>query len=135
IPLLIGGKGEQRTLRTVAQHADEWNGWCDAELAGRKLDVLARHCEAVGRDPSEVRCSVNTYLAMHDEPDVVEQLRASAGGRPVLAGSPSQVVEQVGSLEAAGVDEVIIADWNLDDAKERTEALERFASEVLSARR
>lgn len=132
IPLLIGGKGEQRTLRTVAQHADEWNGWCDAELAGRKLDVLAQHCDAIGRDPTEVRCSVNTYLAMHDEPAVVEQLRASAGARPVLAGSPEQVMEQLSALEAAGVDEVIIADWNLDNAKERTETLERFAREILT---
>lgn len=54
--------------------------------------------------------------------------------RSVLAGTPAQVVEQLGALEAAGVDEVIIADWNLDDAKERTETLERFASEVLRAR-
>lgn len=133
IPLLVGGKGEQRTLRTVARHADEWNGWCDAELTARKLDVLARHCETIDRDPAEVRCSVNTYLAMHDEPDVVERLRESAGGRPVLAGSPQQIVDQLAALKDAGVDELVVADWNLDDPTERTQTLERFASEVLTA--
>jgi alkanesulfonate monooxygenase SsuD/methylene tetrahydromethanopterin reductase-like flavin-dependent oxidoreductase (luciferase family) len=133
IPLLVGGKGEQRTLRTVALHADEWNGWCDAALVSHKLDVLARHCETIGRDPAGVRCSVNTYLAMGDEPDVVERLSDSAGGRPVLAGSPQQIVDQLASLEDAGVDEVVIADWNLDNPTERTETLERFASEVLTA--
>lgn len=133
VPLLIGGKGEQRTLRTVARHADEWNGWCDAELATAKLDILARHCDAIGRDPYDVRCSVNSYLAMHDDPDAVGQLSAAAGNRPVLAGSPNQVIEQLSVLAAVGVDEVIIADWNLDDTSERTETLERFAEEVLPA--
>lgn len=133
VPLLVGGKGEQRTLRTVALHADEWNGWCDADLTRRKLAVLTRHCEDIGRDPSDVRCSVNTYLAMHDDPDVVERLRASAEGRPVLAGSADQVVEELGGLKAAGVNEVIIADWNLDDANERSETLERLAEEVFPA--
>lgn len=133
IPLLIGGKGEQRTLRTVARHADEWNGWCDAELAAAKLEVLARHCEAIDRDPSDVRCSVNSYLAMHDNPDVVDQLSAAAGSRPVLAGSPEQVMEQLSALAAVGVDEVIIADWNVDDMRERTETMKRFAEEVLPA--
>lgn len=133
VPLLVGGKGERRTLRTVALHADEWNGWCDAELVSRKLEVLARHCDAAGRDPSEVRCSVNTYLAMHEDPRVVQRLRGSAGSRPVLAGSVQQVTHQLGELEGAGVDEVVIADWNLEDATERTETLDRVAAEVFPA--
>lgn len=131
IPLLVGGKGERRTLRTVARHADEWNGWCDAGLVASKLEVLARHCETIDRDPSNVRCSVNTYLAMHDDTDVVERLSAAAGDRPVLAGRAEQIVEQLTRLADSGVDEVIIADWNLDDPIERTATLEHFAGEVL----
>lgn len=133
VPLLVGGKGEQRTLRTVAMHADEWNGWCDAELAAVKLAVLAQHCEAIDRDPSEIRSSVNLFLAMGDDDERRAQRAADAGSRPVLTGTPDQIVEQLAALEAVGVDEVVIVDWNLGDVPERMETLRRFADEVASA--
>lgn len=58
-PLWIGGGGERRTLRVVARHADVWNiigGHIDDAV--RKSEVLDRHCEEVGRDPGEIRRSV-----------------------------------------------------------------------------
>ncbi len=131
VPLLVGGKGERRTLRTVARHADEWNGWCDAELATHKLAALSRHCDVLDRDPSTIRSSVNTYLALHDDPQHRADLAAAAGGRPVLAGTSEQVVEQIAELAAAGIDEVIVVDWNLDDPVERAETLDRFTRDVL----
>ena len=54
IPILIGGGGEQRTLRLVAQYADGCNLFGDQAMVRHKLDVLERHCEAVGRDPAEI---------------------------------------------------------------------------------
>lgn len=58
-PIWIGGSGERRTLRVVARHADVWNvGGGEVEEAIRKGQVLDRHCEAVGRDPGEIRRSV-----------------------------------------------------------------------------
>lgn len=54
LPIMIGGGGEQKTLRSVAKHADMWNGMGSVELLERKRDVLWAHCEAVGRDPSEI---------------------------------------------------------------------------------
>ncbi|OSC32460.1 LLM class F420-dependent oxidoreductase [Mycobacterium vulneris] len=55
-PILIGGDGEKKTLRLVAQYADIWNSMSNdvAELQ-HKIEVLNRHCDAVGRDPGEVR--------------------------------------------------------------------------------
>jgi len=53
-PLLIGGGGEQKTLRLVARYADMWNGFGDVDLFRHKLDVLARHCEDEGRDTSDI---------------------------------------------------------------------------------
>lgn len=55
-PILIGGDGEKKTLRLVAQYADIWNSMSNdvAELE-HKVEVLNRHCDAVGRDPGEVR--------------------------------------------------------------------------------
>ena len=56
MPLWIGGSGEKRTLRIVAEHATGWNTFFgDPAEYRHKLDVLERHCEAVGRDPGEIR--------------------------------------------------------------------------------
>jgi F420-dependent oxidoreductase-like protein len=54
-PILIGGDGEKKTLRMVAQYADVWNTTSSPEELPHKLDVLRRHCDAVGRDFSDIR--------------------------------------------------------------------------------
>ncbi|HEB89511.1 MAG TPA: LLM class F420-dependent oxidoreductase [Deltaproteobacteria bacterium] len=54
IPIMIGGGGEKKTLRMVAQYADESNLICEVDEIPRKLEVLAQHCERVGRDRSEI---------------------------------------------------------------------------------
>jgi probable F420-dependent oxidoreductase len=55
MPIMIGGSGEKVTLRIVAEHADAWHGFGDAERYRHKAAVLAEHCAAVGRDPDEIR--------------------------------------------------------------------------------
>jgi probable F420-dependent oxidoreductase len=60
IPVLIGGGGEKKTLRLVAQHADIWHSFSDLETLGRKSDILKQHCADVGRDASEIERSVGT---------------------------------------------------------------------------
>lgn len=70
IPVLIGGKGEQKTLRLVARHADIWHSFVSTEELVRKLGVLAEHCAAIGRDPAEIEISSeiqNRTLAEADE--------------------------------------------------------------------
>ncbi|MBA3802609.1 MAG: LLM class F420-dependent oxidoreductase [Acidimicrobiia bacterium] len=57
VPVLIGGSGERKTLRMVAQYADESNLICGREEVGRKLDALAEHCRMLGRDRSELTVS------------------------------------------------------------------------------
>ncbi|HEY4028393.1 MAG TPA: LLM class F420-dependent oxidoreductase [Candidatus Dormibacteraeota bacterium] len=62
-PIWIGGGGERKTLRIVAQHADVWNmAGGTIEVANHKVDVLRQHCEAVGRDIGEIRLSVQLRL-------------------------------------------------------------------------
>ncbi|WP_019816550.1 LLM class F420-dependent oxidoreductase [Saccharomonospora saliphila] len=61
IPVLIGGGGERKTLRLVAEHADIWHGFGDVEVAARKVEVLDRHCADVGRDPREIERSVGVH--------------------------------------------------------------------------
>jgi probable F420-dependent oxidoreductase len=57
IPVLIGGGGEKKTLRIVAQHADIWHSFSDVETLVRKKAILAEHCAAVGRDVSDITLS------------------------------------------------------------------------------
>ena len=52
--IMIGGGGERKTLRLVAQYADACNIIGDAEVVAHKIDVLRRHCDTVGRDPNEI---------------------------------------------------------------------------------
>ncbi len=69
-PIVIGGKGEKRTLRTVARHADYWDAMFPGEPADwvRLNDILLGHCEAVGRDPAEIRRSIHFRWAPDDDP-------------------------------------------------------------------
>jgi probable F420-dependent oxidoreductase len=60
IPVLIGGGGEKKTLRMVAQHADIWHSFSDLDTLRRKSAILEGHCGDVGRDPAEIERSVGT---------------------------------------------------------------------------
>lgn len=65
-PILVGGGGEQKTLRLVAQYADACNLFDipdGGKTVRRKLDVLARHCEKVGRDENAIEKTISTRLA------------------------------------------------------------------------
>ena len=62
IPILIGGGGEQKTLKIVAEHADIWHSFSDTETLVRKLGVLQHWCEVVGRDMSEIELSTGTSI-------------------------------------------------------------------------
>lgn len=75
-PIVIGGGGEQLTLRVVAQHADIWNcPGTDVEIITRKTRILHEHCAAVGRDPADIELSVQARIDYDDLPATVETLR------------------------------------------------------------
>src|SRR5204863_7228364 len=54
LPIMIGGSGEKKTLRTVAKYADQWNAMGSVEKLAHKVEVLQRHCDDVGRDIAEI---------------------------------------------------------------------------------
>jgi alkanesulfonate monooxygenase SsuD/methylene tetrahydromethanopterin reductase-like flavin-dependent oxidoreductase (luciferase family) len=79
--ILIGGVGERRTLRLVARYADACNILVpDPGESQRKLDVLLRHCEAVGRDPAEIETTALLEVDLERETtgDFIERLREQA---------------------------------------------------------
>jgi F420-dependent oxidoreductase-like protein len=111
-PILIGGGGERRTLRLVAQYADMWNGFGDVPTLRHKLEVLADHCHQVGRDPAEI---VKTRLGglviaptLDEAKQHVEALGISDQRRATLTwGDPETVVEQARTFLDAGMDGLI----------------------------
>ena len=126
LPIWIGGGGEKRTLRIAAQYADGWNvPFVAPEEYRRKIGVLHRHCDDVGRDPAAIRLSVNVGMAWREE-----DLRAQFGNiaefvRPgVLMGTEQEIADKVGAYEDAGAAQINIAmraPWDV-------EGLERLAA-------
>jgi F420-dependent oxidoreductase-like protein len=75
-PILIGGDGEKKTLRLVAQYADVWNSMAaDVDELKHKIDVLNRHCDAVGRDPGEIRKTFGRLLVVDPFEDTDRYLK------------------------------------------------------------
>jgi F420-dependent oxidoreductase-like protein len=85
IPILIGGSGEKRTLKLVAQYGDACNLFGDPDTVRHKLDVLERHCADAGRDPAEI---TKTIL--------------------LTAREPAAAAQQVAAYTAVGVDGVVV---------------------------
>jgi len=77
IPVLIGGGGEKKTLRIVAQHANIWHSFSDPETLQRKLGILAQHGADVGRDTSEIEISTEVRDRSDAEVDQLRELGAS----------------------------------------------------------
>jgi alkanesulfonate monooxygenase SsuD/methylene tetrahydromethanopterin reductase-like flavin-dependent oxidoreductase (luciferase family) len=82
LPILIGGNGERRTLRLVAQYADMWNGYGDAETIRAKNAAIDRWCAELGRNPREIERTVWIERA---DPDLIAAL-ADAGAEHVILG-------------------------------------------------
>ncbi|QFZ72340.1 LLM class flavin-dependent oxidoreductase [Streptomyces fagopyri] len=127
IPLVIGGDGERRLLRIVAEHADIWNTLAGTpESYRRKCEALARHCAAVGRAPEEIRRSV-TFRAVlaEDEREArarkAELLRRLPADSPLLDeyvtfGTPEQCVADLLRFRELGVTDFVLGvrppiDW------------------------
>jgi F420-dependent oxidoreductase-like protein len=109
-PILVGGGGEKRTLRLVAEYADMCNLFGDPATIAHKVGVLRAHCEAVGRDPSEVTVSrLATLVLTENEAETAatnDFLRQVTGEEPSGSnvGTADELVGQVEELAAAGVD-------------------------------
>jgi len=134
-PLLIGGDGEVRLLRIVAEHADEWNSHAPGPEGYRaKRARLEEHCREVGRDPNSIHRSwMGGILIARDPSEVAEKGRwfhsfigSLAGVSPSavpemlrqrhwLVGTPDQVDAQLADWSAAGVERVMLQWYHLDD--------------------
>lgn len=96
VPIMIGGGGEQKTLRLVARYGDATNVFGGPERIHHKYEVLRRHCEAIGRDPDEIERSTLQSI------DVSED----GAGRTQ---SPAEIVDWFGELSDAGAQHVLFS--------------------------
>ncbi|HLH63443.1 MAG TPA: LLM class flavin-dependent oxidoreductase [Ktedonobacteraceae bacterium] len=100
IPLLIGGGGERHTLAIVARHADWWNyNSVPVEEYARKLAILKKHCEAVGRNIAEIRLTYLATLSVSEDPSRV--IRHPQ--KHYLAGNAAQVTRELQQFCELGV--------------------------------
>jgi F420-dependent oxidoreductase-like protein len=109
-PILIGGDGEKKTLRLVAQYADVWNSPAPtADELEHKITVLHRHCEDVGRDPADIRLTAGLFTDPFGDVDAYLQTAeryAELGVEQINAGPPPGNPDPVGFVKRLG-DEVI----------------------------
>jgi F420-dependent oxidoreductase-like protein len=142
-PVLIGGSGEKKTLRMVAQYGDACNVFGGPDQISHLMGVLDGHCAALGRDPKEIcRTRLGTLILGRTHDEAQAKLSVRLGGAKVedlpedirlrvqnqfLVGDADAITEQVNGLLAAGLDGLI---FNMPDAYDLDAVA--HAGEVLS---
>jgi alkanesulfonate monooxygenase SsuD/methylene tetrahydromethanopterin reductase-like flavin-dependent oxidoreductase (luciferase family) len=128
LPVWVGGEGEKRTIPLAARVADGWDsplGPAASDFA-RKVGVLERECERVGRDPASVHRSAHVAI-VRDEEELRERFGDyddTVAGGAVAFGSDDRVLERIKEFEGAGADQILFA----GAVREGTEQLERVAT-------
>jgi alkanesulfonate monooxygenase SsuD/methylene tetrahydromethanopterin reductase-like flavin-dependent oxidoreductase (luciferase family) len=141
VPLVVGGRGEKRTLRVVAQYADEWNVTrVTFEDFAAKRAVLERHCASVGRDPSTIaRSLMIPIVAGRSSSEVAERTARVRAVFPLLpadetgwrkagflAGSCEHIARDLERWEALGIGRVMLQVLDQEDI----DMLELIAREI-----
>ena len=118
IPILVGGSGERKTLRLVAQYADACNVFGAPDHFRHLMEVLNGHCADVGRDPGEItRTKLGTLSVAATHEDAERQLESWPGRLKLdperlrgtlIVGDPDEVVEQVRAFREVGLDGLIV---------------------------
>jgi F420-dependent oxidoreductase-like protein len=122
LPILIGGSGPRRTLRTTAAYADLWNAYGQPDAIAAHDAILRGHCQDLGRDEREIARTVTQDAVIRDTPEaaravydelaaihgLAEKTGAESGAKyVVITGAPAVIAERLRAYEAVGVDEVI----------------------------
>jgi len=122
IPIMIGGTGEKRTLRTLARYGDIMNldGWAGGGMALEyylhKARVLEKHCEDARRDPHEIRRTLLMPCYVTENKNLIERATKNLGPGTV-AGSKQYVIDRIGGFKDAGIAEIMfggVTDGGLD---------------------
>src|SRR3954453_623661 len=116
LPILVGGSGPKKTLRTTARHAQAWNTNGDVETVKGQLETLAGHCAEAGRDLSEIELTISFPTIIRDRAEDAAAAREAqlafngtdGGGVPTLLGSPETIAEAFRPFRELGFTTVIV---------------------------
>ena len=133
LPILIGGGGEQRTLRTTARYADMWHGFGTPEQMAHKLEVLRKHCADVGRNFDEITPFAGKWCVIREDAAeakkvlarIVERHGMTSPPEPFIGG-PDEIAERIAAYWKVGIKGFIVAFADPFD----TESIERLGNEV-----
>jgi alkanesulfonate monooxygenase SsuD/methylene tetrahydromethanopterin reductase-like flavin-dependent oxidoreductase (luciferase family) len=131
-PIMIGGDGERYLLRAVAEHADWWLPYSrTVDVLRHKIDVLAEHCRAVGRDVDAIRKTYTLTAYLDRDRSVAERAAGGAVNRenPAFAGDPAGLRDYLAERIELGFDLFQLVFPRFPD----TDDLRLFADEVLPA--
>jgi alkanesulfonate monooxygenase SsuD/methylene tetrahydromethanopterin reductase-like flavin-dependent oxidoreductase (luciferase family) len=138
LPILIGGSGEKKTLRTVAKYADMWNAMGPLDVMAHKVDVLKRHCDDVGRDIADIEFTLGVKFTLRDskaDADRVWKAAMAHNKTPMSEvedddtfwnGTPAEMAEKLRPYYDLGFRTVI----SEQPAPYDVETFERFVGEV-----
>ncbi len=132
IPIMVGGTGEKRTLRTLARYGDVMNldGWAGGGMAleyyQHKASVLERHCEDVKRDPAEIRRTLLMPCYLTEDKGLIERA-VKALGPGTVAGPAQYVIDRISEFNDAGIAEIMFGGIRSGDV----ERLGQFEEEVV----
>ena len=117
-PIMIGGGGEKRTLRTLAKYGDVMNVSGTPSIVRDKIAVLERHCREAGRDPGEIEKTVFGTLVVSENQGLIDRVAAMFGAglgltpddakKQLPIGSAAHVREVVEQYAALGVTQMIM---------------------------
>ncbi len=130
MPILIGGGGKRRTLRTTARFADEWNFWGMPNDIADLCEVLDKHCEDIGRDPSQISRSAVALLFISTDEKALEGFRKRDFGRATIIGTPDEVAETVNAYKEIGVSELIVPDFTFGPMERKKASMDLFIEQV-----
>jgi len=110
LPIMIGGGGEQKTLRTVAKYADMWHAFGAPEVMKHKMDVLREHCAEVGRDFAQIEVWGGQWICVRDDAEearqVLDEIRTHhppMNPPNAIIGDPDQVASKLKEWWDVGV--------------------------------
>ena len=138
LPIMIGGSGPKKTLRTLARYGDQWNAMGSLEKLKERDAILREHCAAVGRDQAEIERTTTVFMVIRDSREAARHVlsgQMAALGEPLdepdldFCGTPAEIAEGLRPFVELGFRHIFIdtpAPYDLETIDRIGEVLEHL---------